>query len=253
MVKSQFRFSIRGPGVQPDTVRLRDLTEVLSLLEATLAHTAKAFGASDKDDLSISLTEISPGSTDCVVATSDPMFRAATVVTKAVADDNFADIPLAGQSGLRGIWKKGASNGWDFSIIPVGNGVNEAHISHDHEILRPGQISGRTTLYGRCIHTGGEKPTVRLRLLDGTFFTAELRSKEMAQELGQRLYKMVGLDGEAKWSAEEWKLERFRATAITDYQGTEDTVAAFANLSEAAGDVWDGVDAQGYVQDLRAD
>lgn len=104
-----------------------------------------------------------------------------------------------------------------------------------------------------CIDAGGTtRLTAKLRFENGEYFTVNLASLEMARQLGARLHEWVGLEGEAKWNSENWGLESFKVTKITEYYEI-DIVRAFNGLSDAAGDAWDEVDPEEYVQDLRAD
>jgi hypothetical protein len=253
MHKLQFTFAIEGPGVTPESVRLRDLYEALSLVEATLAVTARQLGASDSEELTVSLTGVEGGSNRLRVATSPMMFRAAGVITSALATDDYSQVPAIAQARLRKLWQKSDKQAWDFRFVPVDNGITEAEITRRKEILKPGKISGMTTLFGKCIDAGGAtRLTVRLQFANGEFFTASVADIEMARQLGARLHEWVGLQGEARWNAETWSLESFRATRVTDYCET-DLVTAFERLATAAGDIWDEVDAEEYVQDQRAD
>ena len=252
MPKPTFQFKIQGDGVTPESVRLRDLVETLQLVEAAIAETARGMGESDIEALNLSLVGITNGSADCTVAASPAMIRAASVVTRSLERNEFTTLPMRAQTSLRKLWKKSDNKGWDFSFAPIDNDVTFAQILHDREILRPGQIAGRTTLYGKCMDVGGKKPTAKLNLLSGETLTVELSSEEMAKQLGARLYEVVGLEGEAKWGADDWKLERFIVDRITEYAETH-AADAFSRLAQLAGNTWDDVDPVAYVQDLRAD
>jgi hypothetical protein len=239
--------------VTPETVRLKDLYEALSFVESSLAATARELGAGEDDDLTVSLTGVSEGSNTLSLSTSPIMFQAAGVVTSSLASNDYAKVPPAARVGLRKLWQKANKQSWEFRFLPDGNGITAASVSKRREILKPGAVSGLTTIYGKCIDAGGaRKLTVRIQLATGDFFTATVANLELARGLGARLHEWVGLEGEAKWNLETWSLEDFKVTRITEYRET-DVVTAFELLATAAGDAWDGVDAEEYVGDLRAD
>lgn len=251
--KRKLTFRIEGDGVAPETVRLKDLYEILSLVEQTFASTAKGAGAKNSDDLSISLVEIRDGSERTTLAMSESMYAAANQVSESIANDQFESIPVQAQAGLRKLWNRAKKSDWTFEFLPSDNGLTSSSITPDHEILRPGEVSGRTTLYGRCDRVGGAKvPTAWLTLISGETFVVALKDKQLAKKLGDRLYEIVGLEGEATWDLDDWKLNKFRAININEYQDT-DIVSAFENLAAQSGNYWDEIDPNEYVAELRAD
>lgn len=253
--KPQLIFKIDGSGVSPETVKLRELFEILFLVEQSLVATAKSAGAKDADDLAVSLVRISDGSNEATLAMSPRMYKAAATISHSLANDDFDPLPVQAQASLRQLWGKAKTRAWTFDIHPngKGNGVVQASIKPQHEILRVGDISGPTTLFGEVERAGGSaRPTAWLRLISGENIVAVLKNTALAEELGARLFKVVGLEGEATWDLNDWKIKKFRADRLTEYQNT-DIVTAFENLATVAGDFWDDVDPNEYVAQLRAD
>lgn len=252
--KPTLTFSIEGSGVTPESVRVRDLYEVLSLVESALAETSKTMvGVSKTADLSLSLVKVEGGSNLLSVAMSRTMFQAADVVVSAVAEEDFSAVPMVAQAQLRKLWQKANRQSWDFRFSKSDGRQKEAQISSKREILKPAKVSGVTTLYGKCVDVGGDtKITVRLRLESGDYFTAQVNNLEMGRELGGRLQEWVGLEGEAKWDSETWSMQSFRATRITEYHDTN-PVEAFSKLAATSGNAWDDVDAEEFVRELRAE
>ena len=105
---------------------------------------------------------------------------------------------------------------------------------------------GLTTVYGQCTRTGGrQRPSAEIKLLNGMTRKIKLRTTELAQTLGKRLYETVGLEGVATWDAHTDELLRFVADSVTEYtdhneDGSKKTIVqAFEELSEASKGRWD--------------
>jgi len=249
----QFTFVIDGEGVSPNTVDVRDLFDVVKNLEAALALTAKDSGADESDDLQFSLVDISSGSDTLTFALSDKMYKATSKIAHAVKTQDLTGIPITAHPRIYDLQRKSVTSNWSLGFISNGNGIPDAVIRPDGGLLKPARIEGQTTLYGKCDRPGGSNPpTARLRLLSGDWITVNLRNQQMAIDIGQRLYQVIGLEGVAKWNTEKWALESFKAQKITSYEETE-ARAAFSILSESAGSFWDKVDPEEYVNEIRSD
>jgi len=93
---------------------------------------------------------------------------------------------------------------------------------------------------------------MRFLLLSGVRHTVNIKGKELAKEIAERLHKMIGVEGEATWDIDTWKLSAFTAESLVEYK-EHDPVEAFEALSAAAGDFWNDVDPDAYVSELRSD
>lgn len=123
-----------------------------------------------------------------------------------------------------------------------------------------GTYKGLTTLYAECTRVGGtRKPSAEVKLLSGERRTIRLSSLGLSQELGNRLYHVVGLDGEAEWDLLTNEMVSFYAERLTEFtdrnsDGTKRTVVqAFDELARASKGRWEKVDPEEYVTNLRRD
>jgi hypothetical protein len=99
-------------------------------------------------------------------------------------------------------------------------------------------LTGNTSLYGFLIEIGGTKQLKAvLQLEDYSEVKCFLPNQEMARELGSRIYKFVGLRGEAKWSFEDNTLCEFHVDEILPYEEPQngDYVAVFKELRKEFG------------------
>ncbi len=257
MGERQFELRIKGDGVSPETVDVGDLLDVIAGLRDALAETA----GPDKDT-GLFLIGIEEGSDKLLFEADQPMLEATKRITYALNSHDFSNVPVAAHRHLRQMWKAVFDNGWDScEFNGNGSGIGNASIKLSNELF-PEQktIRGRTTVYGRCQRVGGEqKKSATIKLLDGTNKSVRLKSKELALQLGKRLYQTIGLEGEGIWNATTLELQEFRADTLSPFRdrsesGEQYTVNdSLKVLSEAAGNRWDNVNADEFVEELRRD
>ena len=115
------------------------------------------------------------------------------------------------------------------------------------------EVKGETNVYGKLLRVGGLKPRAMLMLESGKMIDVDV-TEDLAVEMasGQRLYKMIGLEGEATWRADTGVMIGVRARVLLPYRRDEgDPVRAFELLAEAAEARWDNVYVVEYVNELR--
>lgn len=114
------------------------------------------------------------------------------------------------------------------------------------------RISGETTIYGELIRVGGATPHILVRTVEGRTQSFQVNF-ELAKELANRLYTVVGLVGIAEWRANDLSLVSFRVNEILDYQETA-IAEAVAELSKIAKRYFDDIDdVSEYVKNLRSE
>jgi hypothetical protein len=114
-------------------------------------------------------------------------------------------------------------------------------------------VKGTTTLYGTCVSAGGQRKTrAKIALSDGSG-TLDLRvSREHARQLGERLYDLVGVYGEASWDPANWRIIDFAIIEVLDYT-PKPVRQAFHALREAVGDTFDSDEAIERMRALRSE
>ena len=260
MTKDVFEFRINGEHVSPETVDLDDLVDVLADLREAII--AVAVSSNPRSHIALSLVNISEGSNRLSLKESEDALGATTVITSAVRDKQVYRLPLKSQKRLRNIWQTAKDTGWDScEFASNGAAIGDAFIDPKVDLFPDERVySGHTTVYGRCTRAGGERQfSAKLTLLDGTKKTVRLCSKAMAEELGHRLYQVVGLDGEATWSACDDELLSFKAMEISPYTdrnpdgSLRSITESFKSLATAASGRWDSVDPEEFVAEQRRD
>ncbi|MDQ3332282.1 MAG: hypothetical protein M3552_16800 [Planctomycetota bacterium] len=264
MRSESFHFEIKGEDVEPGSVPLRDLLDLLRYLNATLVETARSQGLSE-DEIDFSLTELKKGnSSDHNITASPRAIKSVDFLTRRLANRNtFGDLPQGVQKNVREMWRWAHDFGADgLAFTPNGSRITPAVIDVADGI--PGEritYSGKTTLYGECISSGGAKQrSAKVRFPDGKIRAVRLKNLDLAKELGHRLYQRVGLIGRATWDAETKKIVVFQADRLSPYRDRDPGAAkprtiseAFEELARASGGRWENVDPDEFVQEQRRD
>lgn len=249
----EFELTIEGEGVSPSTVGVHELVDVLASLAAVVSITAKSQFQDVQPESELHLVKISEGSVGLTFAATERMYQAAKVVTRAIAEDRFDKVPLSAHDALRKLSRRAKSFGRCYRVSSKSNGMVEAAITPDKELLLPTEVSGKTTLLAKIDRVGGENsPTAWVILERGEKLTVELKNKAMALALKEYLFKVVALEGDAVWNFESWEIKRFVVDRIGEFQDTP-IREAFHLLSEAAGNRWENVDPEKFVAGLRTE
>ncbi len=259
----RFQLKIKGENVRPETVSIGDLLDAVRCLERAAAATSAARAVGKEADLKLSLVGVGDGSDLLTLAASGPTLKSVGIITEAVRDDDFTRLTRSAVGQLRKMWQQARDAAWEaYEFLPDGNGVVPAVIRADESFLPIRTFDEPGEVYGVCIDLGGKRrPTARVQLLDGGIVTVLLPSKAFANGIGDRLYKPVCFEGVATWDDATRTLVGFKARAITEFTGDasragdlkQDVVGAFERLAAAAGNRWDDVDPDEYVQELRRD
>jgi hypothetical protein len=254
MQKPVFHFRISGAGLLPETMPVGDLADVLKDMEAAIIETAGSPEQAPATGLTVSLVSISEGSIELGMAVEQATLPAVTRLSQAIASESYEDVPRPAHEKLQSLSSKLADREWALEFLAErGLDISPAMISGDHQVPAPPpprQARGTTTICGRCVRVGGAtKPRAMIQLEGADSLHIDV-TEELAKELARNLYEVVALEGEAVWRTEDWQLEAFSATRVTDYKRV-DARLAFDRLASAAGTAWDQVDAEEYVRNVR--
>jgi hypothetical protein len=255
----QLLIKLSGEGVSPERVRASDLADFLVQFEKAIVETALANAEITPErieDLIVSLVAIESGSEALTFALTGEVFPGASLISRAIAEHDFSDLPVKAHQALHEISNQAARKDWTVVFVPDSTyEIREAVISEADPVPPPKIITalGDTTIYGRLIRVGGVRPRAMILLPDDSYLYIDL-SESMAVELAskERLYRDVGIEGAAKWRVDTWEILEFKARRITAYQPQKtNLVETFEALAEAAGDRWEGVDVEQFVAELR--
>lgn len=246
-----FEVKIEGTGATPQTIRLRDLYEVLHSLEAAVSATASRY--TTKQPADFHLTKITGGSTGCHIALDPQAHSAAAICMRAIAARDLSPLPSQARESLISLRTKLRSHDWTVRV-EGSNGIPTAAIAPDTEFKTDTVVRGRSTLSARVVRVGGlPRPTAHLVFPDNSRLIASVANESLAMRLGELLYRTVSVDGDAFWTGSDWKLTDFRITSIGTYDQDAGLLETLRKLSDIAGDFWDELDPDEYIASLRAD
>ncbi|MBF0404699.1 hypothetical protein [Candidatus Magnetominusculus xianensis] len=246
-----------GEKILPETIRARDLAELVSKVEESLtAIIVKDNADVNPDDIVIGLVNIEKGSTILTFESSraDLALNAFTVLSDAIATGDYYKIPSNSVKGIKSVYdfiKKGdcvaefrTQSG---SVKPL------AFISPQTEIIFPTatQLSGKTVIYGKVIRAGGKTPIIGIELIDNRIIYCDV-SESIAKVIARRLYCWVGFSGIAKWNADDYSIESFNIEEIIDYEDMPIT-KSISKLSLIAGRYFqDDIDVVKIISEMRS-
>ena len=237
-----------GGGVSPETVRVKELVELITSIEDSLLATVlKDNPEIDPKDIYISLVEIKdkseglrflPNLKEVVV----PAFLA---ITSAISTSNFSQLTSKTLDKLLPIQKfiKDRNCEAEFKL----NDQTLATIGSDYLDWNKAAIAqrrftyGETVVYAKVLRTGGKRPTVALQIrgIQSLFFLEV--SQIMARNLGMKLYETVKLSVDARWEIGSYQLIDFRIKEILDFEST-DASEGFEELRNELSKYWDTID-----------
>jgi hypothetical protein len=254
MADSNYKITISGPGVLPETTRASDLGEFLTNIEKAISETALSRGIKVTDQDIVSLTSIEKSSNKLTFTVAGILLTAASSVSEAIQTKKYERLPRQAHEALYQVSKQAIKHEWQVKFEEnKALGIKGGVISKENQVP-PAQVTyieGTTSIYGRCIRVGGLTPKVEIQLYQGGTIFITL-SEQMARELARSLYEDVCIEGIAKWNTDDWTIEEFYGTRVREFRAT-DPVEAFKNLAVAARGKWDGVDAIQYVKGLRSE
>lgn len=247
----------RLPEISPQDMDIKELFAwLLDYKDALNGMVSQLFPNLDPDSLLLSLIKIRGNSIEAVFTSnySNEIQQASQEMHKDIENKDFTRTPVSTRMALSRLIKKAEEKNCTVEIYPDStNRKVKAKISpEDTALLSPevSKIQGTSVLFGEVITVGGAEPGSKLRLSDGTLFSVKL-TRELAKNLGDRLYEDVSLRGVATWDSNTLTLLNFRAEEIMPYKKTpmRDAVKA---IHEADPDAWADVDdVDGTIKGLR--
>lgn len=237
-MNNTFEIRLDGIGVSPSTVKIKDLTDIISSFEEIMIYlTKREYPDIDTDEIVIGLSEVLDGSAKFRFQSFLPAILTTFVTfTQAIANNNYKHVPLDPIRKMSECSKKLKCN------IEFRKSVDSktplAKITPNTNITAPEDqyIEGQTTIYGVIERVGGKDPTVMVTLLNGQTVYSKINA-EFAKKIASRLYNCVGLIGTARWDLESYKIVSFEISDITNYEHTPISVSV-SELSGMIGKYW---------------
>lgn len=253
---STFELKIEGKDLVPSQLSIHELTDLLLAIERAVVKTAiHAEHGLDEDEAVVSLVDIGEGSTRLRFASEMPATTTAFVIlSRAIADRSYANLPSPAIDALREIYDYAEKREAIVGFYAPENGhyrrVAEIRADVDLNLPELDIVRGNTVVYGKLTRIGGNPPKARLKLLNGEAISCFV-SEKLAKRIGNRLYEVIGLAGEAKWDADDYSLLHFRAQDIAPYEESSLT-QAIKELRDAGSSAWQEVkDVDAFIDELR--
>ena len=258
-MRTRFEIKIDGIGVSPDTVTWHELRDLASSIEAAIRFAGAP--ESDGDDPLLGLVGIRSACSlleFTAAGTSEP---AIATVVDAVTRGAYVGLRRAAHHALVKLGHQAARNNWTVAVgAPGASAAHATAIISETQPVTPMEnrpvAQGGTTIYCEVNRVGGpRRQTADVVLVGGGSLTISLADKEMAKDLGRRLFTEVCLEGDATWdtgaSLGDWPILEFHATNfVREYAATE-IDEAIGRISAASPSAWEGVDVEAYLDELR--
>ncbi|MFZ2955915.1 MAG: hypothetical protein WA705_03335 [Candidatus Ozemobacteraceae bacterium] len=254
MANGTIEISFSGKDFGPESVHSRDLGKIIATVEEMILSAVKQkVGINLPDNFSVSLVGMRKGSIKLTFASATTALAIAAfcMVAETVNGGSLATASRSTANGLQEISSFARKYNCKAEFIrPRCKKRVIATITPKTVLEGVNPIVGPTNIYGRVVRVGGKRPTVTIETTDGKTLTCD-SNKEIARQLGKKLYSVVGLRGMAKWHPYDMDLIDFTIEGIEDYEEC-DIVDAFAELAKIASPHFDAIeDPDAYVRELR--
>ena len=132
-------------------------------------------------------------------------------------------------------------------------GVRKSEVTFSEETPLPlptsDEITFETTIYGELEWVGGVNPKAHIRPLGSKHSITCSVSKDLAKDLGTRLYTVVGLKGSAQ--QKDGEIAGLSVAEVMPYVADSHSNPFEALRKAGASEYFDGVDAYRYVEEAR--
>ncbi len=247
---------ITGKGIYPNTIKLKELSELLGNIETLLYNVIVNENPKIKtDEIVIGLENIEEGSLKLHLSSTFKQLTllALNIISESVSKNNYDKLPKDSLTALKNISYFSQRRKCNIEFrTDMKSKLPSAMITPDSSIktLEPTIITGETTIFGKIEKIGGVTPAVTLRLADNSKISSKL-SKEQAVELSSKLYSWVSLYGKAYWDIKDNSVQAFDIIRIENYDH-KPIDSAVKNLSDKYGHYFDDIpDVIKYVEDIR--
>ncbi len=224
--------------IQPQRLKSHELSEIISAYESALAAVVSRLHPTLKaKDVTVGLIGIGDGSV--VLAFDAPLreyvYPAALVLNRAIAAEDWAELPLRAVKSIRKIVQFLKQKEWaaQFHAVYATETTAEtadAVISGATNIPPALTLYGQTEIVAEVKWVGGQAPQALLETLQGETLQCETTA-EIARQLGSHLYQQVKISGAAAWDLATLALVEFEIAAVLPYHPVA-PAKAFAALRE---------------------
>ncbi len=220
--------------LRPSGVRIRDLLRVGELIEAAVVE-ATGRELDEEGVPLVTLAGVREGSLKLVLAVAAVAATTAATTLAAVGAADYSQIPPNAQDQLADLSRYLVTRDWSARLSGLTRKPVVIDAAHPVPAAKRVRLTERRTVYGECILSGGVQPKARLRLTSNRRLLWITGSEQLVQQLGTRLYDVVGVSGTAIVDARTHEVLSFQADTVTPYSGRKaDPAAALDVLAKIA-------------------
>lgn len=244
---------LAGTDIIPGLVRSKELADIIESVEEMIASLiAKNNPDIKKDEVIIGLTNIKDGSVRLRFSSSLQSLTLTAFLTigQAITSNSFELLPSSTIKSLQKISSFSKKHNCTIGLHSLNNQDIEAYIKPDMNIQMKEPVSGETTIYGKILRVGGKKPKASVETIEGDTIYCDL-DINLAKKLGQDLYNLTALSGDATWNAHDFKIESFTIKSKGIYEN-KSTSSATNELSNIIGQYFNNItDVNEFVSSIR--
>lgn len=171
-------------------------------------------------------------------------------IFSAIRNGDLSLLPGRARQSLRRLWGKTRQRNWNIHVL--NSDPMPAIIDPENEPQTKLMIKGTTNIFVKIMRAGGAKPTVLVQFPSNERRTFPIANVELAQEIGNYLYRHAVLIGQAKWFPGKMQLADFRVTGLGRYrEKTADPGKTLKDISPLLGQYWNDIDPESYLREER--
>ncbi len=231
-----------GSDINPAIVKPSEIGNLLTSFEKALLLTIKQNNPEiDTDAVLFSFEHIKHESLDLQFSTrkvNDIVLSNFYLISTSISNNNFDNLNNGTIQALKGIVKFTKKYNCTAYFNHNNNSLSSLNPNSSITVSKTFSAKGQTTIYGKIIDVGGEKPNVHIKIDEGDDALIIPTSEAFAKELGKRLFEVVGLHGKAEWNIITSEILSFNIESILDYQGGN-VFNAFKGLKTLSNGFWD--------------
>lgn len=240
----QLGIKLEGDAATPGTIRSSEIATTIMEYEKMVISLIQAQNPTlnlREKDIIVGLKDLLPGSSDFRFSTSHPGQAQAALmpIETALKTGEFSLLPKTVRKSLVTLQSVARNYNGSFTFADWQDGQHRVlgKLSGDAKIpVAVKKIKSGDTLYGVVIRIGGEDPPrAILRFPNEGHLSCRITrrgGRQIARELGRRLYQMVSVTGIAERDSEDMSLVEFTIHSIGTYEekSAEDTMQRLANI-----------------------
>lgn len=246
----QLRFI--GDHISPGNFSAKELGNLLIDIQKSVLAIAGISEDVDETD-AISLKEIKTESAGFHFYSNQPHVNDACIrLIKAVDKRDFTGLPRSSFEGIKHISKIAKEKQCDAELKNRTSKTSAIATLNENETLvfpEDKLLKDTKDFYGEISRVGGVEPRVQFKTFSGRIHHADV-SKELAQQIANKLYQTVKMKAEVRWIASSDEFEEIKIVDVEDYNVQSNT-GLFDELRETLGSYSDkyGSDLEGLMND----